>query len=403
MSLSSLRHGLSALFLIFVLTSTASAQLEGRLFLDKDEYLTGEPVYLRFDLTNTGTTPMQVLSGSSYSFCGGYRIEVSNKPFLDTSTCAPRGYGGSCPGGAWIIGPGEVRHDKVLLNYEHDLSTPGPYDIRASRILTYGSPDGFLIPTSGVQVKAEEQFHIRVEDAGAENLPSIFQPYLAELNSKDEERQQEAVRVIGSLAPPFLEDTILAMVASPATRRSALIGLRRLNTARSREALAAIVQGTSGYSYEKEQGIKYLSEMGDKKYFPLLLDVAKKQEPNQARDYTLAVAQLGGEDAMPYVSSLLADSSPFSRANGAMALPQTGSRSAVPLLIKLLLSPDMSVGRLASIGLIHLTHRSPLRSGQWFSDSPSNEYRDWVRWWMLESDRATIYGPNQCGKIDPLK
>jgi len=130
---------------------------------------------------------------------------------------------------------------------------------------------------------------------------------------------------------------------------------------------------------------------------------ARKHGPNQARDCTLAAAQLGGEDAMPYVSSLLAGSDPFSRANGVMALPQTGSRHAVPLLIELLRSPDLSVGRLASIGLIHLTHRSPFSAGQWFSDAPSNEYSHWMRWWMRERDRATIYGPDQCGKIDPLK
>jgi HEAT repeat protein len=40
---------------------------------------------------------------------------------------------------------------------------------------------------------------------------------------------------------------------------------------------------------------------------------------------------------MPYVVSLLGSSDPFSRGNAIMALPQTGSRLAVPLLIDLLL------------------------------------------------------------------
>ena len=398
---SGLRYGFFVLFLSFSLTRTAFAQLEGRLYLDKVEYRLGEPVYLHFDLTNTGTAPMQVVIGDSYSSCGGYRIEVSNKPTFDTSTCVSPSYG--CPIGAWTIGPGEVRHDKVLLNYVHDLSTPGLYDIRASRTLTFGPPADFVSQISGPQLKAEEQFHIRVNDEGSQDLLSMFQPFLEALDSKDEEHQQEAARVIGSLAPPFLEAKILDMAGSPKTRRFALLGLRRLNTTRSRKALADVVLGTPGYSYEKEQAIKYLSEMGDKTYFPLLLDEARKHEPNQARDYTLAAAQLGGEDAMPYVSSLLADSDPFSRANGVMALPQTGSRHAVPLLIELLRSPDLSVGRLASIGLIHLTHRSPFSAGHWFSDAPSNEYSDWMRWWMRERDRATIYRPDQCGKIDPLK
>ena len=404
MRTSALRHGFFAALLSFLLASTASAQLEGRIYLDKDQYQTGEPVYLRFDLKNNGKEPMQVVSGNSYSYCGGYQIELSSDQSADTSSCASLGSGGSCGSGGWIIEPGETRQDKVLLNYAHDLSKAGIYDIRASRTLNYGPPAaGLAIRNNGIPVKADGVFHIRVEDGNAENLIPVFQPYVDDLHSKDEERQQEAARVLGSLAPPFLEDTILSMVDSPATRPFAMIGLRHLNTFRSREALAGIVQGTLGYSYVKEQAIKYLSEMEDKKYFPLLLDEAKKQEPNQARDYVLAAAQLGGEDAMPYVSSLLISSNNFSRANGIMALPQTGSRRAVPILIDFLQSPDLAEARLASIGLIRLTHRSLFQSGQWFSDSPSNEYSDWTAWWLLGGSNAQTYGPSQCGRVEPLK
>jgi hypothetical protein len=400
----SLCIGLFSAILGFLVTSTVSAQLEGRFYLDKEQYLSGEPIYLHFDLTNNGVEPMEFATGNSYSFCSGYRIEVSNNPYAETSSCAALGSGGSCIGGGQIIEPGQTLQDKVLLNYEHDLSGARTYDIRASRTLDYRRPEaGLAGPIRGVQMKSEAVFHIRVEDGSSDSLPPVFQPYVADLHSKDEERQREAARVIGSMAPPFLEDTILSMIDSPVMRPFALIGLRHLNTSRSREALAEIVEGTSGYSYEKEQAIKYLSEMGDEKYFPLLLDGAKKQEPNQARVYVLAAAQLGGEDAMPYVGSLLISPNTFSHANGVMALPQTGSRRAVPILIELLRSPDVDVGRLASIGLIRLTHRSPLEGGRWFSDSPSNEYSVWVSWWMLRGDTAAIYGPSQCGSIEPFK
>jgi hypothetical protein len=403
-STSAPRHGLFAALLGFLLTSTASAQLEGRLYLDKEEYMAGEPVYLHFVLRNNGTERMQVATGNSYSFCGGCQIEMSSDQYVDTSSCGSLGPGASCVVGGRIIAQGGIWQDKVLLNYEHDLSKAGIYDIRASRTLNYSPPGaGLANPTSGVQVKAEALFHIQVVDGNPESLLPTFQPYVADLHSTDEERRQEAARVIGSLAPPFLEDTILSMVDSPVTRPFAMIGLRHLNTPRSREALARIVQGTSGYSYEKEQAIKYLSEMEDKKYFPLLLDEAKKQEPNQARDYALAAAQLGGEDAMPYVVSLLTSPNPFSRAIGVMALPITSSRRAVRILIDPLRSADVDVGGLASIGLIRLTHRSPLEGGRWFSDSPSHEYLNWIGWWMLQGDSAPIYGPSQCGKVEPLR
>jgi len=199
-----LRRGIFAAILVFILTNTASAQLEGRLFLEKDQYLTGEPVYLNFDLKNNGTEPVQVVSGNSYSFCGGYQIEVLSDPSPDISSCSPLGTGGSCMSGGWIIAPGETRQDKVLLNYEHDLSKTGMYRIRASRTLRYGPPSaGLATSASALQVRTEGQFDIRVEDGKDESLTAIFQPYVADLNSKDENRQREAARAIGSIAPPF--------------------------------------------------------------------------------------------------------------------------------------------------------------------------------------------------------
>jgi HEAT repeats len=397
------RYVLSLTFLLFVLAGTAAAQVEGRLYLDKTDYLVGEPVYLNFELTNKGNEPIRSFSGSSYSFCGGYEIDVSTGPPPPNQSCQG-GEGGSCISVEWALAPGEIRKDKVLVNFEHDLSKPGQYTVHASRTLRYGSPNESLPNMANeAQVKIESEFEIQVALGSDEALVPMFQPFLTDLSSKIEGRQIEAARVIGSLAPTFLEDTIISMVNSPVTRPYALIGLRRLNTARSRARLASFVQDTPDYSYDKEQAIQDLSEMGDTEYFPLLLDEAKKWEPNQARDYVLAAARLGGEAAMPYVVSLLGSSEPFSRGNALMALPETGSRQAVPLLIGALRDPDLDFGRLASLGLIQLTHRSPFEGGRISGESPSAEYRDWTRWWSLHSSDAAIYKPSECGAVEQLK
>jgi len=394
-------NGVFAAVLGLLLASTASAQLERRLYLEKDKYVVGEPIYLHFELTNNNTEPMQVMTGSRYSFCDGYQVQVS--PDLSAHSSCVSGGVGSCLGGTTIIKPGETWKDELLLNYEHDLSKAGMYDISASRTLRYDRPDVRMSANSGIEVKSEGLFHIRLEEGSAESLAAIFEPYVADLNAKDEERMREAARAIGSLAPRFLEDTILSMMDSPATRQFAVIGLRHLNTDRAREALAKFVKSTSYYSYDREQAIKDLSEMGDKKYFPLLLDEAKNHEPNEARDYALAAARIGGEDAMPYVASLLSSPNPFTRANGVMALPETGSRRAVPILIELLRNSEMAVARLASIGLVRLTHRNPLTDNRWYSDDPANEYQVWADWWMARGADAAIYGSGECDDIEPLK
>jgi hypothetical protein len=396
------RSVLFASLLCFLLSSTAFAQLQGRFSLEKDEFKVGEPVYLRFDLTNQGKEPVQFLQGSRYSFCGGYGIEVSNAPPPQHSSC-DHGLVVSCPMGMQILAPGETRHETLLLNYEHDLSKPGDYDVHAVWAANYGpKTEGFPIPAGGQQIKVEEHVRVRLIDASGENLEPLYQPYIAGLTAQDEEHRIEAARVIGSLAPPFLEDTMVTMLEIPAARSFALQGLKKLNTAHSREVLAGIVQTTTGYSYEKEQIIKYLADMGDKRYFPLLLDIAQKQPPNQARDYVLAAARLGGEDAMPFIRSLLADSDPFSHANGVMGLSETGSRSAVPILIETIKSPNPDLGTLALTCLRQLTHRSPFLDGQIYQQSPSRLYASWMRWWMLNGNSAPVYGPQQCGEILPL-
>ncbi len=402
-----LRCVLWTVSLVLIVAGDASAQLDGRLYLDKTAYLVGEPIYLNFELANNGSEAVQFLSGNSYAFCGGYRIDVAPAPAVSNESCNG-GVGGSCAVGTWVLQPGETRDDKVLLNYDHDLSKPGLYTIHAARFLRYGPvTESFPNVADESEFKVEAEFHIQLVDADDESaLVPIFQPFIADLHSKDEQRQREAARVIGSLAPPFLEDTIFSMLDSPTTRPFALMGLWHLNTASSREALAKIVEASpkDSYSYDSFQALKYLSLMGDKEYFPLVLDEAEKQKPNQAQEYVVAAAALGGQDAMPFLISLLGSSDPFSRANAVMALPQTGSRDAIPLLIQELLDPDMELARPASSGLIQLAHRSPFQNGQlWGGGSPRDEYPQWQQWWAADGADAPIFPASKCGAVEPLR
>lgn len=391
--------------LVLILAPRASAQLDARLYLDKTTYLVGEPVYLNFEIANNGSEPVQFLSGDSYVFCGGYQIDVEPVAAGSNESCNG-GAGGSCGVGKWVLEPGESRHDRVLLTYGHDLSRLGVYTIHAARYLTYGPvTESLPITTNQLQFKVQANFQIQLTAGDESALIPIFQPFLADLHSSDERRQREAARAIGSLAPSFLADTILSMLDSPATHSFAVMGLWHLNTARSREALAKIVRDSPGdlYSDDSFQALKYLSEMGDKTYFPLLLDQARKHAPNQAQGYVVAAAELGGEDAMPFLLSLLGSSDSYSRANAVEGLPQTGSRDAVPLLMEELLDADTDLARIASSGLVRLTHRAPLQHDQLWAESPRREYPQWQRWWSAHGADAPVFPPSKCGPVEPLR
>jgi HEAT repeat protein len=231
-------------------------------------------------------------------------------------------------------------------------------------------------------------------------LQAIYQVYATNLGSRDDEIQREAERAIVSGAPPWLEDTIVGMVRKSTSREFALLGLRNLNTPRAREELANIARETSGYTEQSELAIRYLAEMGDKKYFPLLLETAKQQEPREAREYVEAAAELGGADALPYLRELLKSTDKFARANGVAGLEKTGSREAVPLLIETLKSGDADLGKLALIGLTELTHRN---TGDVSGDAPKDQAEEWEKWWAANGARAKIYGVKECGEVERLR
>lgn len=389
---------------MLIFAGEASAQLEGRLYLDKTTYIAGEPIYLNFELVNKGSEAVQFWSGDSYSFCGGYRIDVATVPPV-ADRCSS-GAGGSCVLGKRLLEAGEARDDKVLLNYDHDLSKPGLYNIHAARFLRYGPvTESFPEPATQSQFKVQAKFQVQVLDIGHETrLVPMFQPFVADLHSNDEQRQREAARAIGSLAPSFLENTLFAMLDTPAMRPFAILGLWHLNTVRSRDELAKTVEHPprQPYSYQSIEALRYLSQMGDKKYWPLLLDEAKKKEPDQAQEYVIAAARLGGEDAMPFLISLLGTSDPFSRENAIEALPETDSRDAVPLLIQELLDGDTNLARIASSGLVRLTHRSPVQHERLWNESPRGEYLQWQQWWATHWANTPIFPPTNCGAVKPF-
>lgn len=379
--------------------ATARAQMQGRISMAKNVYVAGEPVFVLFEFTNTGSNALQYTSADPYAEgCNGYTIEVSSGPPLEHPSCRPLA-SSECHVSSEVISGGETRHKLVLVNFSHNLSTPGEYEIRATQTFRYAPASASLnTPRDGKEFKVEARFSIRLLKGNKEALQSIYQPYVTNLSSLDDEIQREAELVIVSGAPPWLEDTIVGMLRKYTSRELALLGLRNLNTPRSREELAKIAQSASEYTQENEAAVNYLAQMGDKKYFPLLLEIAKKQPAKEGRDYVLAAAELGGDDAIPYLCELLNGSDPDAHANAVIGLEETGSRQAVPLLIEVLKQPNANLGKLALDALTDLTHRSAFA----VDDPPAEEYGKWQAWWSANATTAPVYGPHQCGEVGKL-
>ena len=95
----------------------------------------------------------------------------------------------------------------------------------------------------GNQTVGEAEVKLRFHIGEGAVAPDQLQSWLYALHSTDSEKRMEAARILASLAPPSLEETLFGFVNEPEFRRYAALAFHRLNTARSIEKMAELMQG----------------------------------------------------------------------------------------------------------------------------------------------------------------
>jgi hypothetical protein len=367
----------------------ASAQLTGRFYLEKETFARGEPVFLYFSLENRGSeTAMIFAVDQEQPFCSGASIAVSSDP-APTSSCPPF-KGQSCIANGPLLAPqplltGQTYIGRLLLNFDHEINAPGEYWVDAE----YNSR---LNHTENVHAK----LRLRVDQKAV--APDTFQPWVNQLTSTDREKHLEAARTLASVAPPSLEEILLGFADNPEFRRYAPLAFHRLNTQRSIEAMAHLMEGP--VTNEQIDAARYLAETNDQRWYPLLRDAAEKNA--RISSYPAYAAELGGEKMLPVLVAL--EKSPdtqFTHLNAVMAMGSTGSRAAIPLLLEQLKSPDVNTSDRANYGLQLLTHRTVVQNPQ--ARDREAEYIKWSRWWEREGTTAPIYKDTECGEMVPLR
>lgn len=373
-------------------------QVTGRFYLEKDTYAVGEPVFLYFEATNTGTETQNISKADAYSFCSGYLVHVSSDLARNTS-CAPMGFGGSCFSSDAPLGPGKKVIDRILLNYEHKIDSAGQYEVEAERNLSYapGNEDFFSTRKYSLEVHAHLIFRV---DENAEWSETDRQSWVELLHSTDPAKRREAGRTLASLAPKSLEDVLLGFADSSELRQWAPIAFHRLNTSRSLAGLSKMLDTAEPGTYEHMKAADFLGQSGDPKWFPQLLGVAQKN--SKIADYVCDAAESGGDQILPTLLSMLqSPDTEFVHPIAVSALGYTGSRSAVTILLGLLRSSDPDDAQRALYGLRQLTHRD-VGGDRWF-ENPQSQYPRWVNWWNREGETAPVYKPWECGEVKLLR
>ncbi len=239
------------LAVVVCLSAISSAQVSGKFYLEKQNYALGEPIFVYFEARNDSTQAKRLYSADPNGDCTAFSVKVSSDKPPSTFSC---GRGISCLSSDIELMPGEKHTERILLNYRHEI-TANSYWAMVSRPSQTRGP---WRPVKDMpEVSATLYFHV---DKSSTPSKADFQPWVNQLISPDPIKRFEAARVLASVAPRSWEDLLLEFADNPEFRTLVPLALHRLNTTRSKAALAALADGSSSGTFEHWQAAAYLAE-----------------------------------------------------------------------------------------------------------------------------------------------
>ncbi len=405
---------------VILLATPAFGQVRVDARLEKTQFLEDEPIFVVVDVTNVGDEPL------TNSTCGGeFKLDIpgtSRRIPPNIFGCSGGGAGvGVCGTEGRLFMPGERISSRYLLT-EYSLKA-GRYNLifsgRAGYRWNFNSKTqtGGSLPVSrhaetepvlGDEVKLMLSFDIL--KGSEDDLKRVMSKYVSEANrpakNDDQLKRIEARKAIIESAPPFLE-TLIAQFASEDTYPSAqaVEALGRIGNTESRSDLKKL------YAQTKNENIRpfivlTLARVGhadDSTFFADVLENLPQNEPWEskvAREIkmyaALGLGRIGGDSAVRLLKTTLANVDPEVLPFIATALGNTGSRSAVPVLISMF--GNNPARNDVCIALSTLTHKA-------WCDGSGDDVRlqkDWQIWWDKNHSTVKIYETDQCPDYSEL-
>jgi HEAT repeat protein len=291
-----------------------------------------------------------------------------------------------------------------LLNHDFLIDQPGKYHVRGTARIGVRGSDRYDSPEIS-EVEVSNTFEIALVEGKESELRAAIAPLVGQLNSQDFKARAEAVAAITDMAPPFMDDVLIDL-SKTTYAYAAIQGLRKANTVKTRQALADLADHGPDSSIRME-ALRNLARTGDRSYLPVLVRVMKTaQDPDTKTVAAEAAGDLDGTQATPELLPFVAMADARTRLAGTVGLGHTADRTAVPVLIRLLLDSDSSVRENAANGLFLLTHRSVF-SGNAMADMKDPQagitaYQHWSHWWNVNGGTVAIHGMADCSSPEPL-
>jgi hypothetical protein len=371
---------------------------------DKSDYIVGEPVFVVVDVKNVGTDPVGYSYGDSRVTLTVEGVEKRKAPNIRNCFRGAGFFGGGAYGShVPLMKPGEsvaflyLLKEYALTSGDFVLHAGGKAGVRWSN----NPVPGPLAPPppkhrTGDPIPGEMfdvTLTLTVRDGSEEELRRRFAPYVEEAANYEWERRPRAREAIAEMAPTFLEKTILGFAEDPNYANLAVKGLGQIHSTESRKDLVELFDRSADLRLRCDI-VRALAEMATPdqfEFFFSLLPGRSAKLDDDIRVYAaLGLGQIGGDQAVDALVNAPTSPNPEVRGAIIVALGNTRSHQAFPVLIDLYsdaANRDNVCGALASA-----THLS------WCDGSGEVEAAQskWRKWWQRNGRTIRLYGPDEC-------
>jgi hypothetical protein len=398
---------------ICLLAGPAWAQVEVQVRTEKPQFLAGEPIFVLVEVKNVG---IEQVAYDGASFKPPLELSVRNgerKVMKGLTGCGGEtGIGGGSGGSTHppMLQPGKSTTFRHLLR-GYRLK-PGKYELRVSGTVdvAWREPDPFSqvgaprppfkrsITELVEGATIDRTLPLTIVAASEEELRAAYAPDLAAAAESFSRAGYEAVDGILEMAPAFLEPEIRKLVKQRGHERgfaySAAEALAEIDTPSSRAELIDWFDRSDDLQARSSivRAVARARHPDNLPFLTSLLPGRSTQIDNRIRrDAALGIGMIGGEAAVAALRDAPLSPDPLVAGAVLLALGNTQSKSAIPILIERAEGQKGYVSNDVCTALIALTHRS------WCGGVGLAEtQKKWRTWWAVNAKDVRVYSPDDC-------